>query len=140
MVTKVPVITLFILILFNVSSFSQEISGVWYAGGNYQNEITIWQADNGLYYGKISKVLNPANKHATCHKCKGVQKGHPYSGLITIDGLHKKGNEYVGGTSLDPKSGKTYKCKVWLDEEGNLKIRGYLGFLYGTETLTPVKS
>ena len=128
-----------VILLFSlVSVKAQGIIGTWYAGGNYQNEITIWQADDGLYYGKISKILNPANIDAKCTKCKGARKDQAWLGLITIEGLSKQGKEYTGGTSLEPKSGKTYKCKLWLDTDGNLKIRGYIGFLYGTETLTPV--
>ena len=37
------------------------------------------------------------------------------------------------GTILDPENGKIYKCKIWL-EDGKLKVRGYIMFLYRTQT------
>jgi uncharacterized protein (DUF2147 family) len=138
-VTKLGILNVAFFLSAFLSIQAQDVVGTWYAGGDYQNEITIWQADDGLYYGEISKILNPDNQDAKCTKCKGQQKDQALLGLVTINGLSKQGKEYTGGTSLDPSSGKTYKCKIWLDTEGNLKIRGYLGFLYGTETLTQVK-
>lgn len=30
-------------------------------------------------------------------------------------------------------NGKDYKCSIWL-EDGKLKVRGYIGFLYETQT------
>ena len=40
---------------------------------------------------------------------------------------------YKGGTILDPEDGKVYKAEVWV-EDGKLKVRGYIGFLYKTQT------
>jgi uncharacterized protein (DUF2147 family) len=34
---------------------------------------------------------------------------------------------------LDPEDGKAYKAEVWA-EGGKLKVRGYVGFLYRTQT------
>lgn len=35
---------------------------------------------------------------------------------------------WENGTIYDPDSGTTYKCKMWLTENNNLKVRGYVGF------------
>ena len=37
------------------------------------------------------------------------------------------------GKIYDPKSGKTYKCTIWLDGK-NLKVRGILGIFHSTQT------
>ena len=37
------------------------------------------------------------------------------------------------GKIYNPKNGKTYKCSIWLDG-ANLKVRGYLGVFYETQT------
>lgn len=34
---------------------------------------------------------------------------------------------WTGGTAYDPKSGKTYKGKITLNEDGSLNMRGYVG-------------
>lgn len=39
------------------------------------------------------------------------------------------------GSIYDPKDGKTYTCKLWV-EGTTLKVRGYLGWLFDTKTWT----
>ena len=55
-----------------------------------------------------------------------------------IKDLEKDGEEYVDGTVLKPDEGKIYKCKIWL-EDNNLKVRGYWGFVYRTQTWLPAE-
>jgi uncharacterized protein (DUF2147 family) len=50
-----------------------------------------------------------------------------------IKELVPDGNEFEGGDILDPEVGKVYSCKLWL-EGGQLKVRGYLGPFYRTQT------
>jgi uncharacterized protein (DUF2147 family) len=38
----------------------------------------------------------------------------------------KKGY-WRGGRIYDPKNGKTYRCTLSLDKEGNMKLRGFIG-------------
>ncbi|MEQ9415709.1 MAG: DUF2147 domain-containing protein, partial [Cyclobacteriaceae bacterium] len=40
---------------------------------------------------------------------------------------------YSGGTILDPKVGKIYRCRLWIEGD-NLKVRGYWGPFYRTQT------
>jgi uncharacterized protein (DUF2147 family) len=35
-------------------------------------------------------------------------------------------DEWVDGTVYDPQSGKTYSCKMWLDN-GDVMLKGYIG-------------
>jgi len=40
--------------------------------------------------------------------------------------------EWVKGTIYNPEDGDTYKCTMRLNDEGNLKVRGYVGIpLFG---------
>ncbi len=49
-------------------------------------------------------------------------------GLEILTGLKYKGDgKWEGGKIYDPESGKTYKCKAWMEGE-NLKFRGFIGF------------
>ena len=58
--------------------------------------------------------------------------------MIIIKDMVQDGDEWEDGTILDPKKGKIYDCKLWV-EDGNLKVRGYLFFLYRTQTWFRVK-
>ena len=42
-------------------------------------------------------------------------------------------SRHKGGTILDPGDGKVYKAEIWI-EDGKLKVRGYLGPFYKTQT------
>ena len=59
--------------------------------------------------------------------------------MLIINGLEKDGDEYDDGTILDPKKGKVYDCKIWVDESGDLQVRGYVAFFYRTQTWKRVK-
>jgi uncharacterized protein (DUF2147 family) len=50
-----------------------------------------------------------------------------------IANLEKSGNEYSQGSILDPQDGRIYRCKIWVDD-GNLKVRGYWGPFFRTQT------
>jgi uncharacterized protein (DUF2147 family) len=86
-------------------------------------------SEGGKLYGKILELLQPEDKGKICDKCPGADKNKPTVGLIIIKGLQQDGDEYAGGTILDPKEGKIYKCKIEVLDNGNkLKVRGFIGF------------
>lgn len=68
-----------------------------------------------------------------CGKCQGADKDKPIVGLVIIRDLVPSGDRYKGGTILDPEDGKVYKAEIWVDD-GKLKVRGYAGMLYRTQT------
>lgn len=80
--------------------------------------------------GYIKKLTNPADKGKKCTACKGSLKNKPIEGLRIISGM-KMGKK--AGTIIDPKNGKSYTLKVW-KSGSNLKVRGYVGFFYRTQT------
>lgn len=55
--------------------------------------------------------------------------------------LIKIGKVWDDGTIMDPKNGKEYSCKIELEGQDKLKVRGYLGFslLGRTQTWFRVK-
>jgi len=110
--------------------FGQTVTGEWETYDDATQEkkalIEIYES-NGRYFAKIVKsYVSDAN--ATCDNCKGNKKGKPIAGLVIIENLKEDGDEFNGGTILDPENGKTYKCYLELQEDGKLKVRGYLGF------------
>ena len=56
-------------------------------------------------------------------------------GVNILSNLVKKKDKWEGGSIYNPKNGKTYKCKIWM-EKGQLMVRGYLGPFYETQTWT----
>ena len=92
--------------------------------------VEIYEA-NGKIYGKIVQLLQEKDGGASklCTKCTGSDQNKPMIGLVIVKGLTADGDEYTGGTIMDPNDGKVYKCKMEVVEGGNtLKVRGFLGF------------
>jgi uncharacterized protein (DUF2147 family) len=96
----------------------------------------------GKYYGRIIKLFRQKGEdpNPMCNKCKDgdPRKGKPVKGMVILKGLVKKGDKYADGKILDPKIGKVYTCKLWI-EDGQLKVRGYVGFFFRTQTWLRVK-
>jgi uncharacterized protein (DUF2147 family) len=44
--------------------------------------------------------------------------------------------EWEDGTICDPNNGKVYECNMWINPENlnELKVRGYILFLFRTQT------
>ena len=85
---------------------------------------------NGKFRGTIEKLFREPNEDQTpnCEKCTGDKKNKPVLGMIIMTGLKTDGEMYTGGEILDPANGKTYKCKVWLEDKGKkLNVRGFIG-------------
>jgi len=103
--------------------------------GKVESTVEIYAQGNKLF-AKIAGLSEPNDaqgKPKTCTKCTGADKDKPIVGLVIIKDLGPDGDRYKGGTILDPADGKIYKAELWL-EDGKLKVRGYLGVFYKTQT------
>ena len=90
----------------------------------------------GKIFAKITGLTEPNDEQGnprTCTKCQGDDKNKPIVGLVIIKDLSASGDRFKGGTILDPEDGKVYKAEIWV-EDGKLKVRGYLGMFYRTQT------
>lgn len=86
--------------------------------------------ENGKLYGKIEKLFREPNEeqNPVCDKCEGALKNQPILGMIILRDLQKDDDVWSGGTIMDPGNGKTYKCKISVEDGGKkLKVRGYIG-------------
>jgi uncharacterized protein (DUF2147 family) len=90
--------------------------------------------EDGKLYGKIIKLFREEGEDPdpVCDKCKDEYKGKKVIGMVIVDGLTKVDGAWTNGRILDPKKGKWYKAKIW-EEDGKLKVRGYLAFLFRTQ-------
>ncbi|MFM8467695.1 MAG: DUF2147 domain-containing protein [Oxalobacteraceae bacterium] len=85
---------------------------------------------NGEFRGTIEKLFREPGEdpNPNCDKCPGDKKNKPVIGMMILTGLKKDHNQWSSGEILDPQNGKTYKCKVWLDNKGHdLHVRGFIG-------------
>jgi uncharacterized protein (DUF2147 family) len=85
---------------------------------------------NGQLQITIEKLFREPGEEPNplCDKCQGEKKNKPVIGMQIGSGLKKDGDVWSGGEILDPQNGKTYKCKVWLEDKGKkLHVRGFIG-------------
>ncbi|EKF55733.1 hypothetical protein I215_05847 [Galbibacter marinus] len=128
----------FFLVLFIGAVQGQTVTGLWKTidddTGVEKSIVEIYQQD-GKIYGKVKEILNKDRADVVCDRCDGDKRNQPVQGMVIIEGMEKDGNQYSGGTILDPEKGKQYKCKLWVDEDNPniLNVRGYIAFLYRTQ-------
>lgn len=98
--------------------------------------------ENGLLQAKIIRILEKDKEDAVCTKCDDEFKNKPILGMHIFQDLEKNDkDEYKGTKMLDPEHGMKFRGKLWLDPNNanQLKVRGYLAFLYRTQTWYRVK-
>jgi uncharacterized protein (DUF2147 family) len=127
-----------------------EILGLWATdpaaeGGLSHVEIT---KRDGKYFAAIrwlAKPVYPPDDKGGMGGLAKVDRNNPDPAKRSVPSLGlevMKDFVYLGdghwgdGTIYDPDNGKTYKCKATLGEDGNLHVRGYIGFsLLGRTTV-----
>ncbi|HEY5590534.1 MAG TPA: DUF2147 domain-containing protein [Paludibacter sp.] len=139
--------TFALLIALSISGFAQvdKIVGKWKTiddkDGSTKSIVYIFKATNGRFYGKIEKLMKEPEK--LCTECGGTNKNQPILGMMIINNLVEKEGSLSGGTILDPKNGKVYKCNISLNKgTDNLNVRGSLdsgGWIGRSQTWIRVK-
>ena len=110
--------------------YKRQAVGTWKTiddeDGKVKSHVTIESVD-GKLLGKVSKLIDPERE--ICTECKGDKKNQPIVGMEILWDLKADGeNEWNGGKIMDPKNGKTYKCKMELVKDNKLNVRGFVGF------------
>ena len=103
--------------------------------GKTRSEVELYE-QGGKLFGRITSIPEPLDnegKPKVCIKCTGADKDKPIIGLVIIKDLARDGDRYKGGTLMDPEDGKVYRGEVWAEGDV-LKVRGYLGPFYRTQT------
>tara|TARA_Y100000590_G_scaffold437139_1_gene558472 strand:- start:165 stop:593 length:429 start_codon:yes stop_codon:yes gene_type:complete len=138
---KVLFIALFTLIAASLNA--QSITGQWKTiddeTGKPRSVVQIEERD-GKFYGKIVKLFREPGEEQDpiCDECPGKKKNQKVIGMEIITDMEPVKGEsvYEEGEILDPESGNVYDCKLWI-EDGKLMVRGYVMFLYRTQTWLP---
>lgn len=114
--------------------------GVWRTiddeTGEAKSHVALYERE-GKLYGKVVRLLQEPG--AVCDACEGERKGEPIEGMIVVWGLERDDDEWEDGKIFDPEKGKTYDCRMWLESEDELKVRGYVGPFRRTQTWTRVR-
>jgi hypothetical protein len=106
---------------------SEDLSGLWktYDLTDKPRSILRFYPTGDTYQADVIKILDPRDD--ACAKCPGDKKDKPYIGMTIIEGLKFRNNEWQDGIVLDTDTGKTYRCKITLSEDGKqMYFRAYM--------------
>ncbi len=127
------------LLLAACSLFAQAkdpIIGKW-ENSSKEGRIEIYKKGE-KFYGKLYWIKDASKKDVK--NPDESLRNRNIQGLEILTNFTKKGETYEGGQIYDPKSGKTYSCKMTLKGD-KLEVRGYVGvsLLGRTEVFTRIK-
>lgn len=119
----------------------EDITGLWKTIDDETNKpksiVKIYIQD-GKLYGDIVKLFRKEGEDPDpiCDKCdeddNRFNKKIVGMTIITDMEYQEDDNEWEDGEILDPKKGKVYDCKLWV-ENGKLQVRGYVLFFHRTQ-------
>ena len=113
-----------------MSGWAQGIMGKWITEAG-DAQVEIYQQGDKINGKIVWLQQGPETKDK--HNPDNKLKERELMGVNILSGLSKSKDKWEGGKIYNPKNGKTYKCTIWL-EGNNLKVRGYLGIFYETQT------
>lgn len=126
---------LLFVIMAQVAMAQANFTGKWntFKKGKPQSTVEIYKGNDGLYYGKVIALADPARKNATFEH-DGPDKGKKIVGLVIIKKMKFEDGALVGGTITDPENGKTYYASMKINEKtkqldlrGSIDKKGILG-------------
>ena len=107
--------------------------GLWETG---ESHIEIYNCGD-LLCGRIAELDEPLDAEGKPKTDENnpdpALRTRPILGMDLIAGFSRKSDtQWVKGRIYDPRDGKTYKCKMSLQKDGTLEVRGYVGLsLFG---------
>ncbi len=106
------------------------VLGTWY-NSSKESRIEIYKCAD-KYCGKIAWLNKPTNEEGKPKTDKynpdEKLRNRPIQGMVLMkDFRYDSGNVWEDGEIYDPKSGKTYSCKMTLKSNDQLEVRGYVG-------------
>jgi uncharacterized protein (DUF2147 family) len=137
MIKQAFLILLLCMSLSTLFAQANRIEGVWLVEDKSAH-FKIYKSE-GLYRGEVVWLRDPIDPQTgkpwlDKHNKDEKKRNQPIMGLACLTDFQYKDGEYIDGTIYDSRDGKVYKGKLWLEDGRTLKVRGYLGFLFQTET------
>ena len=131
-------ILLSIFLFFGITAFADSsIQGYWKSIDEETGKATgYWKLevnDNNL----LGYLVNYPNMtpDKVCTECKDESKDFfekPITGTAWLNLSKNQDGIWEDGYIIDSRDGDKFEAKVWV-EEGNLLIRGYIGFFFRTQ-------
>ena len=130
-------VLIFFILLNTLTVNSQSILGKWRTvddeTGEEKSIVEIYEKD-GKVYGKIIEIFDASKRDLPCKFCEGEDHNKPILGLTIIKDMEKEEDDvYKEGSITDPQDGKTYTCRLKLEDENTLQVRGYIVLFYATQ-------
>mgnify|MGYP002639980590 FL=1 len=132
------VISMFVLNL-NLSAQHEEIIGLWKTiddeTGNVKSVVKIYLKDGKLFGDFVKLFRKPGeDPDPICDICEDddPRKDQKVLGMTIITDMEFDDGAWEDGEILDPKKGKVYDCKLWV-ENNKLQVRGYVLFFHRTQ-------
>jgi len=127
----------FVSIIFsaNAQKNADDIVGVWVTGSG-KAHVKIDKVGN-YYFGRIVWLKDPLNDLGKPKLDKNNEdiskRSKSVLGMQLIGGFEwKNDNLWDNGDIYDPENGKTYKCKLDLENLSTMNVRGFIGIsLFG---------
>ncbi|MBK8292582.1 MAG: DUF2147 domain-containing protein [Flammeovirgaceae bacterium] len=140
---KFALIILVLVLAVSNSVAQNSIIGKWKTIDDETNKpksiVEIFER-NGRYYGKVTNLFRTPEEEQdpVCEECSTSDDRYKKKiiGMEILKDMIRSGGDYTEGNILDPQNGKIYSCKIWM-EGNNLKLRGYWGLFFRTQTWLP---
>jgi len=137
---------IFVMIFYGTSdAAAPSIVGVWSMPilkgkdlGKERLQVEITEKD-GVYSGKIVKLVPVVPANALCKKYKKDRYDKPLMGMLVLWGLKKEAGRYVDGKVYDVDEGREYKCSVALVSAQKLHVTASLLIFSESHYWTRVK-
>jgi uncharacterized protein (DUF2147 family) len=107
-----------------------KVLGKWYTPDK-ETILEVYK-ESGKYFGKIVWLKEPNEEDGTPkvddkNPEPKLQSRH-ILGLVNLNDFiyDAKEKEWSDGKIYDPKNGKTYDCYMWMDNDDELTIKGYI--------------
>lgn len=90
---------------------------------------------HGVLSGRIIRLFRAPGQDPAprCADCRGKRHDQPVLGMKILWGFRRDGGRWQDGRILDPETGKIYRCRLRVSDDGEkLRLRGYIGLpLFG---------
>lgn len=137
-------LTFILLMMIGTSVFAQadKILGTWLSADKKAHVEIYKSADK--YFGKIVWLAEPndpttGKPQLDKKNPDALKRSQTILGSMVFLEFVYDDEEYTDGKIYDCRDGKLYTGKLWINADGTLSMRGYIGFLYSTETWTRLK-
>jgi len=134
-ITILIIAFLSIMFLAKAQKNADDIVGVWLTGSG-KGHVKIDKVGN-YYFGRIVWLKDPLNDLGKPKLDKNNEdiskRSKSVLGMQLIGGFEwKNDNLWDNGDIYDPENGKTYKCKLDLENLSTMNVRGFIGIsLFG---------